>query len=40
MSKKESISQKRKKKSKKNSKDLARACGMVMESKRKRTKYA
>ena len=35
-----SISQKRKKNSKKNPKELARACGMIMESKRKKTKYA
>ena len=40
MKKKLSVSQKRKKNSKKNPKALARACGMVMESKRKRTKYA
>ena len=40
MKKKLSVSQKRKKNSKKNPKDLARACGMVMESKRKKTKYS
>ena len=36
MNKKLSVSQKRKKNSKKNPKDLARACGMIMESKRKK----
>jgi len=35
-----SVSQKRKKKSSKNPKALARACGMVMEGRRKRTKYS
>ncbi len=40
MKKKLSVSQKRKKKPKKNPKDLARDCGMIMESKRKRKKYS
>ena len=40
MKKKLSVSQKRKNNSKKNPKALARACGMIMESKRKQTKYA
>ena len=40
MKKKLSVSQKRKKNSKNNPKELARACGMIMESKRKKTKYS
>ena len=40
MKKKLSVSQKRKKNSKKNPKELARACGRIKESKRKKTKYA
>jgi hypothetical protein len=38
--KKLSLSQKRKKISHKNPKSLAKGCGMVMENRRKKTKYA
>ncbi len=40
MAKKKSISQQRKAKSDKNPKGIAKGCGMVMENKRKKTKYA
>ena len=40
MKKKLSVSQKRKKNSKKNPKEVARACGRVMENRRKKTKYS
>jgi len=39
MAKKKSVSQKRKAKSDKNPKGIAKGCGMVMENRRKKTKY-
>ena len=40
MAKKKSLSQKRKAKSDKNKKGIAKGCGMVMENRKKKTKYA